>query len=372
MADRSNSEGIVYKSSRELVMALASWDKPLLRLGAAFGGEEVLCARVGGDRLPAIVITAGSHSPEVGGVHAVMRLISELETEHTVYIVPTRDPFGFNSSAHCLGVLLGRPVAFGGHAALAAILAAHGQVLWQEEGFCLALLGEAGFASMETGREPMGHYLILRRLHELFASQPALKASLVGRRVFMPAGMPFSEGTEAYGRTYTAVVAPEGQILSLSQFFGTAEAPPEVACIDALLRDVQPGLVFDCHEDFGRHFYLPARRHERDRERAERTIYAMHAAALGSGYPPADYDALVARQRGYRPYWPSYFQPSERPGLFWVDGSQRGYYCLADYALRFGLSCPIETGAEGPLAERVECQVRAVKAGIAAYQAGHD
>jgi hypothetical protein len=360
-----------YASSRELGAALRSLGKPLLSLGPAFGGEEVLGARVGGSKLPAVLITAGSHSPEVGGVHAAMRLIAELESEHVTYIVPTRDPFGFNTFDHCLSQLLGGPVHSGSHSEAAAVLASQGRVIWSEEGFLVADLGEAAVASMETGSEPMGHYLVLRRLYELFGSQPTVKETLVGRRIFIPAGMPFSAGTGSYGRTYTAVVSPEGQLLSLSQFFGVTGAPPEVACIDSLLQEVEPGLVFDCHEDFGQHFYLPARRHERDQDLAERVILAMYAGARASGYPPADFDALVARQHTYRPYWPSYFQASGQPGLFWVDGSKRGYYCLADYALRFGISCPIETGSEGPLAERIACQVSAVQAGIREFESAH-
>lgn len=358
----------VYNSSRELRLALEAVGLPLRRLGPAFGGEEILCAQVGGRRQPAIVITAGSHSPEVAGVHAAVRLIAELETEHATYVVATRDPFGFNTFDHCLGVLLDRPVSVASHAEAVATLESHGRVIWTEEGFCLAFAGDAAIASMETGAEPMGHYLVLRRLHELLADQPALKRILAGRRLLIPAGMPFSEGTGSYGRTYTAVATRDGLLLSLSQFFGTAEAPPEVACLDSFLQEVRPGLVFDCHEDFGRHFYLPARRHERDSELANRIIFAMYDAALQSGYPPADYDAFIARQRGYRPYWPHYFQPSDRPGLLWVDGSKRGYYALADYALRFGISCPIETGSEGSLAARVECQVSAVKAGVAQFE----
>jgi hypothetical protein len=358
-----------FPSSQRVYEALRASGKQLRTLGTTRDGERVVCAETGGQRLPPILVTAGSHSPEVAGVTAALRLLDELRTSHKTYVIPMRDPFGFNNFDHCLSAILGRRVAVESHAATVVLLEQHGTMLLQDEVFCLALIGDVGVVSMETGVEPMGFDWILNQLQQRLAQDAVTAERMRGRRFFVPAGMPFSEGAGSYGRTYTGVMSPEGQQLSLSQFFGRPDAPVEVACIDALLQEVRPGLIFDCHEDFGRACYFPARRHDRDPAKAERIVLAMRTALVEAGYPLADFDQFVTGARAYRPYWTPYHQPSGLSGLFWTDGVRRGIgFNLADYALRFGFSMPIETGAEASLADRTDCHVRAVMAGVAAYE----
>jgi len=358
-----------FPSSQSVYEALEASGKRLRTLGVTLGGERVVCAETGGERLPPVLVTAGSHSPEVAGVTAALRLVDELRTSHKAYVIPMRDPFGFNNFDHCLSMIVGRPVEVESHAATVALLEWHGTVLLQDEALCLALIGEVGVVSMETGDEPMGFDWILNHLQECLAKNPVVAERMHGRRFFVPSGMPFSEGAGAYGRTYTGVMSPEGQQLSLSQFFGRADAPPEVACIDTFLQEVRPGLIFDCHEDFGREAYFPARRHGNDSAKGERIQHAMRTALVDAGYPLADFDQFLAGARRYRPYWKPYHQSSGLSGLFWTDGVRRGIgFNLADYALRFGFSMPIETGAEASLADRTDCHVRAVMAGVAEYE----
>jgi hypothetical protein len=358
-----------FPSSQSVYEALEASGKPLRILGTTLGGDRVVCAETGGERLPPIVVTAGSHSPEVAGVTAALRLVNELRSSHKTYVIPMRDPFGFNTFDHCLSGILGRPVTVETHAATVALLERFGTVLLQDKVFCLALVDEVGVVSMETGAEPMGFDSTLNQLQERLAKDPVVAERMRGRRFFLPSGMPFSEGAGVYGRTYTGVMSPEGQQLSLSQFFGRADAPAEVACIDAFLQEVRPGLIFDCHEDFGREAYFPARRHDRDPTNGERIVRAMRTALVDAGYPLADFDQFVAGARMYRPYWKPYHQPSGLSGLFWTDGVRRGIgFNLADYALRFGFSMPIETGAEASLADRTDCHLRAVMAGVAAFE----
>jgi hypothetical protein len=358
-----------FPSSQSVYEALEASGRRLRTLGTTLGGERVVCAETGGERLPPILVTAGSHSPEVSGVTAALRLVNELRSSHKTYVIPMRDPFGFNNFDHCLSAILGRPVQVGSHAAIVAELGRHGTVLLQDEIFFLALVDEVGIVSMETGNEPMGFDWILNHLQERLAKDPVVAERMRGRRFFVPSGMPFSEGAGTFGRTYTGVMSPEGQQLSLSQFFGRADAPAEVACIDAFLQEIRPGLIFDCHEDFGREAYFPARRHDNDSAKGERIQRAMRTALVDAGYPLADFDQFVAGARRYRPYWKPYHQSSGLSGLFWTDGVRRGIgFNLADYALRFGFSMPIETGAEASLADRTDCHVRAVMAGVAAYE----
>src|SRR6266852_965435 len=101
--------------------ALRATGKPVRRLGSAFGGEEILCVETGGESLPPILITAGAHTPEAAGVVAALRLLDELETDRKTYVIPLRDPFGFNNFDYCLSALLGRPTTVASHAETVAL-----------------------------------------------------------------------------------------------------------------------------------------------------------------------------------------------------------------------------------------------------------
>ena len=76
-------------------------------LGCAPDGQPLVCVRAGGDKTPAILISAGSHSTEQAGVSAAMELIDTLDTDHQVYIIPCRDPIGLNGFAYALSLSLG-------------------------------------------------------------------------------------------------------------------------------------------------------------------------------------------------------------------------------------------------------------------------
>lgn len=56
----------------------------------------VLLRGGGGDKKPAIFISAGSHSTEHAGVRTAVELLEQLKTRHQVYIYPCRDPIGLN------------------------------------------------------------------------------------------------------------------------------------------------------------------------------------------------------------------------------------------------------------------------------------
>jgi hypothetical protein len=343
--------------------------KPVRRLGPAFGGEEILCAETGGERLPPILITAGCHTPEVAGVMAALRLLDELQTGRKTYVIPLRDPFGFNDFDHCLSALLGRPVTVGSHAETVALLRRIGAAILDRDELAIGLLGETAVVSMDTHDDPHGYDFALGELNRVIAGEPTVFEVLHGRRFFLASGLPTSEGAGRFGRTYTGFVSPEGKTLSLSQFFDREDAPPEVACLRTFVDAIKPGITFDCHEDGGRAFYLPARRKPDEPERSERIGRAMRSAVEAAGYPLADFAGFAAKAAHYRPYWPPYHQPTDKAGLFWTDGLKRGIgYILVDYVLKYGFAMPTETGWEAPLAERADCHVLAVLAGIEAFE----
>src|SRR5213079_1931195 len=141
--------------------AMRRVERPLCGLGPAFGGEEVLCAETGGERLPPILITAGCHTPEAAGVVAALRLLDELQTDRKTYVIPLRDPFGFNDFDHCLSALLGRPATVASHAETVALLRRDGALVWDRRGLAVGLIGESAILSMDTHDDPYGYDLVL-------------------------------------------------------------------------------------------------------------------------------------------------------------------------------------------------------------------
>ena len=84
-------------------------------LGRAPDGQPIVAIKSGGDKTPAIFISAGSHATEQAGVSAACALIDEIETEHQLYTIPNRDPIGMNGLAYALGLSLAEaPTNLGG------------------------------------------------------------------------------------------------------------------------------------------------------------------------------------------------------------------------------------------------------------------
>lgn len=357
-------------SSSTVNEILRTSGKPLRSLGHGIFDEEILCAQLGGDRLPAILITAGAHTPEAAGVFAALRLLEEVKTNHRAYIVPMRDPFGFNDFSHCMSRLVGREVRIETHQEAVAVLESSATIIWREPRLLIGNIGPHSVALLDSGDEPQGWERAIERINELFQEEPSVQDELRGRRIFMPPQTPTTEGTGRFGRTYTGVVDSEGKLLSLSQFFGRPEAPPEVACLESFVRDIRPGVTFDCHEDnYGDAFYIPARRLPAHEAESEILANAMLDAVAASGHPLAEFDAFIRYHRDARPFWPPYQEPGNRPGLFWTDGLKRGIgYILVDFNLQFGYCMPTESSMETPLEDRVDCHVRAVLAGIAQFE----
>mgnify|MGYP001980992269 FL=1 len=170
-------------------------------LGTSVDGSPIVVARGGGDKTPAIFITAGSHSTEHAGVSAAVQLIDELDTEHQLYVIPTRDPVGLNGFHHALGLGLGGRPDFDDFDQLEEILRGAGKVLFEDDDLLLVLIGEYGYASarpmqsngFEEGdvrfragprqKNPQGYgYGRMRQIHR---DQPEILAPLLGQGVLL-------------------------------------------------------------------------------------------------------------------------------------------------------------------------------------------
>ncbi len=120
---------MIYRNCRDLLDDIRAKGHQPIFLGAAPDGSPIVAIQSGGEREPAVFISAGSHSTEQAGVTAAVELIDELETEHQVYIVPTRDPIGMNGYDYALSLGLEEEVRIESIEELDTILRERGEVL---------------------------------------------------------------------------------------------------------------------------------------------------------------------------------------------------------------------------------------------------
>lgn len=318
-------------------------------LGCAPDRSPVVCFEAGGERTPAIFISAGSHSTEQAGVGAAVALLDELETEHRFCVIPCRDPMGMNGYAYALSLGLGEEPELHCVADVQTILKARGEVLYEEGDTVLAIIGEYGYSTKGLlGRFEVG---------------AAFLEPLLGRRIFYPSSAEGIEGTAICQRAYSLIVSPEGEVLHINRFHDTSWAPVEPRCTRDLMARIQPGLTLDLHEYGGNGFWFSAR-HQRTEENEgleQRMADAMIRAVAESGAQLAAADYLPG----------SFFEKGER-GVFWLIAKERGEGLnLADFgASEYGPSFTIETGMtmKGGYQERVQSAVLAAKTAVRVFE----
>ena len=377
-------------SAADVGAALHASGKRLHEWGRAVDGTPLLAARTGGERLPPIFITAGSHAPETAGVHAALNLLRTLETKHTTYVLPLRDPLGFGGVNGTLSFAARQggaipstaaPAAGGGtpvdtrvnlpdHGAALEYLRGHGKLLWREDTLHVFQLGNMGFVwdTPQPGAERM--MSMNARLVTLVREDPEALRPLRGARVMVMCASVGVEGTGEMGRCWHGVLSSQGEWLHLNRFFGRADAPAEVAAVDSLMQTMRPGLTCDLHEGNGRGFWMPMRRQSNPELVFEMTR-AYFDYIHARGYPITTYEDWASSDRNVgKNYTPNWMQPEPRlPGLFWADGTQRNEgYNLIDYACLFGIGYGTEAPLARPLAERVDGITEGIKEAIRVWE----
>jgi len=316
-------------------------------LGCAPDGAPIVSIRAGGDKTPAIFISAGSHSTEQAGVSAAATLLEELETEHQVYIIPSRDPMGMNGFAYALSLSLGEEPELGSVEDAEAVMRAQGEVLYEEDDTLLVLIGEYGYANQGLlGRFEKGADFL----------EP-----LKGRRIFFPSRTNDIEGTAPCQRAYSLIVDPEGEVLHINRFHDTAWAPVEPRCARTLMAEIQPRLTLDLHEHGGDSFWFSARHQQNEEDETwEKRMASAIVQAVG------DSGAALAPEE----YLPgSFFERGQR-GEYWLIAQKRGEGLnLVDYAAsKYGPSFTIETGMTTGFQHRMETSVLAAKTAISVFE----
>ena len=369
----------IYRTNHELVAETRRRAQDVTVLGTSVDGSPIVVARGGGDKTPAIFITAGSHSTEHAGVSAAVQLIDELDTEHQLYVIPTRDPVGLNGFHHALGLGLGGRPDFDDFDQLEEILLGAGKVLFEDDDLLLVLIGEYGYASarpmqsngFEEGdvrfragprqKNPQGYgYGRMRQIHR---DQPEILAPLLGRRVYQPAGQIGVEGTNQFDRAYTLIVSLEGEILHINRFHDTAWSPVEPRVTRQFLDDIRPGISFDLHESAGMddRFWLSARKQPdpESQQWEEKAATATIRAIAASGVSLASIEDA-----------PSTWFDMPEQAVFWLDATRRGEgFNLMDWCSRtYGLAFGTEMGMFATFDDRVDMAQTTVRTAVSIFE----
>ena len=369
----------IYRTNDELIAETRRRAHSVTVLGNTVDGSPLVAARGGGDKAPAIFITAGSHSTEHAGVAAAVQLIDELDTEHQVYVIPTRDPVGLNGFHHALALGLGERPDFDDFDGLEEILHSAGEVLYEDDDFLLVLIGDYGYASArpapsdgdEEGHErfragprqknPQGYGY--GRMQQIHREQPEILAPLLGRRVYQPAGQLGVEGTNLFDRAYTLIISLEGEILHINRFHDTAWSPVEPRVTRQLLDDIRPGISFDLHESAGMddRYWLSARKQPDPESQAweEKAATATIRAIEASGVPLATEEDAPSK----------WFDMPEQ-AVFWLDATRRGEgFNLMDWCSRtYGLALGTEMGMFATFDGRVDMALTTVHTAVSIFE----
>jgi hypothetical protein len=362
-------------TTSDVLEALRASGKPLREWGQAIDGTPMLAARTGGDKQPAIFVTAGAHATETAGVHAALNLVNALDTEHEAHVLPLRDPLGFAGVNHCLSFAAGQPVELPDNGAVLDYLSAHGQLVWRKGDLQLFKLGDLGFFWDRPRPGPDTYWDIHRSIRQLLQDNPQQLKPLFDKRIMLIDAW-IADGAGPMQRCFHIVLKQkqdgEWAWLHLNRFFGRDDAPPEVAALDRLMQTVRPGLTCDLHEGNGEGFWLPVPTPKENPERLFDMTKAFLDYVKSQGYPVASYEDILATDHTRDDKeWMRKFQVEDPrlPGLLWSQGLMRGEGPnMMGYGGRFGIGYGTEAPLKRPLAMRVDGLTNGIQAAIKVWE----
>jgi hypothetical protein len=333
-------------------------------LGTSSFDEPIWLAKIGGDKQPAIVITAGSHADEVAGVFAALHFVQSLASDHTIYIVPCRDPNGWNGYSATLQRARPGAPAVSLHPEAAAELR-RADVYFDDGSLVIAKVGSTVFAT-RPATTWTSTQITRHALPALLADNPSLASRLRHTRVFVPGNVAVDDGRNPYSHGGHTAYVGDGYVAHFNRFFDRPDAPVEVAAVRALVDQVRPGLTLDLHEGFSDGYYLFI--HSAHSARLTEMARVMISAVRAAG-------GRVATRAELEPVWGAKTSAgidTIDDGIFTLGPPSAGQRSsFAGYCEEFGLALTTEPGMEATVAERVSMIETGVRAVIERFTAMH-
>ena len=339
--------------------------KPVRVLGYAPSRLPIVCARIGGERQPPILITAGAHADEVSGVFAAVELIESFETEHETYIVPLRDPNGFAGYQRALARALAQTSEVSGTSQVCreieTCLRSRGRVVCSGDDWQVFAVGGELFAFSSPTLPNPGSFPLMQSLHERCCADATVAHALENHRVLLPALLPDIEECGAFARGYTVVVTEDGAVENLNRLFDHPAPLLEVRIIRDLIDQVRPGLALDLHEGFGNKFYLIVGELAPD-SLEERIAFGLRASVRAAGYAGMRLDEMAAQMP------PRYLAQMQDLGGGIINfATAASETTFSGYCHKYGPAFTVEVGYENDLASRVAIHLAAVRGAVRTF-----
>jgi len=345
-------KGTIRPTDQQMLDAIQASGHSFQVLGETVLGQELICVEMGGQKDPPIIIAAGGHATEWAGPLAALRLLSSLETDHKVYLLPCRDPLGMQGFASCLSQVIGSPVRIEGMVDVQTLIDRHGDVVYHDGGVTLAAFGRIGGIVVDESKIRQ-FYVEQHFLPEIMPSRPDLVERLAGKYLFFVE--PWEKGECGWNwgcydhPAQTIYVSRSGHAGNLNRFFNRADGPIEVNCTRALV-DRKYYLVVPLTDD-------PLQ---------DRIARAMTASIRDRGFELSTLEELS-------PFW----GPKLTAGFHDLgDGIFSGEHMteamsLGSYGRRYGPTATTETGMDGPIDQRINFIEWSVRAAIEVFGAHH-
>lgn len=356
-----------FETNEQIVEAVSRKADDHRVLARGPGGRPVVAAESGGNREPAIMLTSGAHATEQAGVAASVELLDRLETDHQVYVIPTRDPLGVDGYAAALEMALGESTSFETYDELEELLRTESDLVVDDDGIIVGLIGDYGFATTRPTEQTSSAHRIWNTLTELERT-PEMEP-LRGRRIFLISGQPDVEGTGDFGRLYTRVISPDGENLHLNRYIGSEWAPSESRAVRELADSVEPGLYVDIHEYSGDSYWVSTR--PKSDEAVRRQELSIGRAMIETVGDAGGNRLSLAEYLDEDP--DDHFFTELESGLWDLDYRVRGEgFNATDYvAEHYGLAFTNETGMYRPFEERVEMAIKSVQRAVQEFEQEH-
>jgi hypothetical protein len=358
-------------TTAEVIEALYASGKTVQEWGRAIDGTPILSASMGTGKTPAILVTAGVHASESAGTHAALKLLTELQTDYEVNILPLRDPFGFAGVNHCLSFAANLPVMLTNHIETLEYLKQSATLLYAENDLYIYKMGDIGFIWTPCRQDSF--YRTIERIGELNSRSPKVLQPLWGKSLMLLSPDMGCEGSAEMQRCWHGVFSQQGEWLNLNRFFGRSNTPPEVAALSRLIQTVHPALICDLQEDRVSGFWLGVPRSKNASDNLYQTARAFIGTLREIDAPILSYKDMVAINHPDTVI-PGLLEPETRlPGMTWMDILPRGeVHNLLTYAATLTAGFGVEAPMKQPLALRVDGITRGMLAAIREWEAQED
>lgn len=328
-------------------------------LGDTAMGDPILMIHKEGAGDP-VMITSGAHAGEPAGVFASLMLLKNWKYKNPLYMVPLRDPFGFQGYEACLNHAAGKSLPFQTHEELWRILKENcTELLYEDSTFLLVDINGILLTNQIRPKKIVGPRGVELKVNEVLSSHPELIPKCAGKRIVFPSNAGDAENVWDFYRAFSAEITPAGVVADMNRRFGTDQEPNEVKFLRQLCDEVKPPVVLDLHEGQGSSYYFFVPDYETNPVIAHYTRL-MREAVIAHGRQTTTLADVAARLGSYM--YEQFTEPV--PGVLVDAGlsAKQGGTGFSSYAGKYGASITIECGRWAPLEDRVNIHLWAAEA----------